>query len=117
MSVAVAVLFVLLLTPFDALLPDAGPAMRATWALSPMVAVLAIVMVVARYIGRVDELQRRVVLESLSVGFAASMITALAAAFARSAGIEVGEVEWIVFVAGMLCFGVTIAVRNWTTTR
>lgn len=117
MAVAVIALLALLLVPLAALAPDAGPVLRVTWALLPIVPVLGIVAAVARYVNRVDELQRRVVLESLSVGFAAAMLAALTCAFIRSAGLDVGEVEWTVFLGGMLTFGVTVAIRSWTTTR
>lgn len=117
LAVAVLLLLALLLVPIDSLVPDGGPTFRLVWALAPMVPVVGIVVVVGRYVARVDELQRRVVLEALAVGFAAAMLSALAVAFARSAGVAVGDAEWVVFVAGMLAFGAAVTVRSWMAGR
>jgi hypothetical protein len=117
LGIAVGLFLVLLLVPAQLVFPDGGPAWALIWALLPMIPAIGVVAAVARYIRRVDELQRRVVLESLSVGFAVGMVTALGCALARSAGVPVGEVEWTVFLAGMAAFGLTIAVRTWAMAK
>lgn len=117
LAITVGVFLVLLLVPAPVVDPEARRAWVLIWALLPVVPAVGVVIVVARYIRRVDELQRRVVLESLSVGFAVGMVTALGCALARSAGVPVGEVEWTVFLAGMAAFGATIAIRTWAMAK
>jgi len=65
---------------------------RVPLALAPMVPGVFIVVAVVRHFGRIDELQRRMLLESLGVGFAGTAIITFAYGFLQNVGFP--QVSW-----------------------
>lgn len=87
---------------------------RLLWWLVPMIPIGLVIRAVFRALGRSDEYQRRLQLEGMSVGFAASMSAALLFGLL---GIQVDllprSVElWVVFSVGMLSWAVAVAIRS-----
>jgi len=82
-------------------LDGTGP-WRFAWALAPVLPVAWLVRVVLRQVRRVDEFQRLLLLQSLAIGFAVSMLSAVTLGFLAVAGLHLADAPWIVFGAGML---------------
>jgi hypothetical protein len=80
---------------------------RFVWALAPVLPAACTVGVVLRHVRRVDEYQRVQLLQSLAVGFAVAMLTAITLGFLSVAGLRLAEAPWIVYGAGMLGWAVT----------
>ena len=80
---------------------ELGP--RLLWWLVPLIPVGLVIRAVIRALGRSDEYQRRLQLEGMSIGFAASMFAALTFGLL---GIQVdlprGAAMWSVYSIGML---------------
>ncbi|MET0161369.1 MAG: hypothetical protein ABW204_01830 [Microbacteriaceae bacterium] len=112
-----ALVVVLLLLPSEPLLARAPQGARVLWAVLPLVPLLWSAAAVVRHLRRVDELQRRMVVDALAWGFGAAMIAAIGAALIRSAGVAVGDVEWAVFLSGMLGFAVAAAIGSARASR
>ena len=98
-------------------LPLAMPANPDT-AISLLVAVLPIlplfwvVIAIARHVGRVDEMQRALMLRSFAWGFGASILASLALLLLSRAGISVEYSAIAVFIAGMTGWGAALAVLS-----
>lgn len=112
-----ALVVLLLLLPSEPLLAGAPQGVRVLWAMLPLIPLLWSAAAVIRHLRRVDELQRRTVVDALAWGFGTAMITAIGAALIRSAGVAVGDVEWAVFLTGMLGFAAAAAVGSARTSR
>lgn len=65
---------------------------RIPLALAPMVPGIFVVIAVVRHLGRVDELQRRMLLESLGVGFAGTAVVTFGYGFLQNVGFP--QVSW-----------------------
>lgn len=112
-----ALVVLLLLLPSEPLLAGAPQRARVLWAALPLVPLLWSAAAVVRHLRRVDELQRRMVVDALAWGFGVAMVTAIGAALVRSAGVAVGDVEWAVFLAGMLGFAAAAAIGSARASR
>lgn len=75
---------------------------RFAWVLLPVLPLLGVVAAVLRHLRRIDEFQRFVQLQGLSVGFGLAMAAAVTVGFLRFAGLDTGIDGWIVFTVGML---------------
>lgn len=80
---------------------------RFLWALLPVIPAAWIVRTVLRHVGRVDEYQKLLLLESVAVGFAVTMLAAITLGFLAIAGLHPASGPWIVYSAGMLAWAVT----------
>lgn len=116
-SACITVAVVLILLPIEALVGASSETLRTVWALLPLFPALGATVAVIRYVRRIDELQRRLVTDALAIAFGASMLTALAVAFVRSADQPVGQPEWAVFLVGMLAFGLAVAILSARASR
>jgi hypothetical protein len=77
---AVAVLITVKLTP------DVDPAFRAPFVLIPLVPSAFALRAYLRFIGRMDELGRKIQLEALAIGFGAAGLLTFAYGFLENAG-------------------------------
>lgn len=75
---------------------------RFLWALFPVVPALWVVRAVRRHVRRIDDYQRLLLLQGLSVGFAVAMITSVTVGFLGVAGLALPAAGWIIYSAGML---------------
>lgn len=91
---------------------DGDSPWRFAWTLLPVLPAAWTVRVVLRHVRRVDEYQRLLLLESLAVGFAVAMLSALTLGFLAFAGLQPAATAWIVYGAGMLAWAVTGAVTG-----
>ena len=83
------------------------------WSLSPMVFVLWVVLAVVRSLGRADEYQRLVQLESMAVGFAAMMIVAIASSLLDAAKIvDTSNAGGFVLYAGVAAWTGPLLVKS-----
>lgn len=112
-----ALVVLLLLLPGETLVEEASQGARLLWALLPVVPLLWSAAAVVRHLRRVDELQRRMIVDALAWGFAAAMVAAIGAALIRSAGVAVGDVEWAVFLIGMLAFASAVVFSSLRASR
>src|SRR3954452_16164751 len=80
---------------------------RFVWALAPVLPAAWTVAGVLRHVRRVDEYQRVLLLQSIAVGFAVAMLTAVTLGFLGIAGLSSAEAPWIVYLAGMLGWAIT----------
>lgn len=91
---------------------EPGSALSVVIALVPVIPVGWIAVALIRHILRVDEFQRRIVIDSLAIGFGAAMLIALCVAFLSTAAISVSYPEWWVFIGGMATWGIAITVLS-----
>lgn len=75
---------------------------RILWALLPVLPVGWVLWAVIRHLRRVDELQQRLLLQGLGVGFAAAMLASITVGFLGIAGLNMRFAGWIVYGVGML---------------
>jgi hypothetical protein len=75
---------------------------RFVWALAPVLPVAWTVWAVIRHERRIDEFQRLLLLQSIAVGFAVAMLSAVTLGFLAVAGLRLPDAPWFVFGAGML---------------
>ncbi len=68
------------------LTPDVDPAIRAPFVLIPLIPSAFAVRAYVRYLGRMDELGRRIQLEALAIGFGAAGMLTFAYGFLENAG-------------------------------
>ncbi len=108
---------VLILIPADAVVPAGAEGWRLAWALAPLVPLLWVCAAVARHVMRVDELQRRMILGAMGWGFGVAMMTAIATALVRSAGVAVEGAEWVTFAAGMAAFALAVVAASLRASR
>jgi hypothetical protein len=80
---------------------------RFVWALAPLLPAAWTVRAVLRQVHRVDEYQRLLVLQSLAVAFAMTMLAAITLGFLTIAGLRLADAPWIVVGAGMLGWALT----------
>ena len=74
---------------------------RFVWAALPVLPALWVLRAVVRHLGRIDDYQRQLVLQGLSVGFGTAMITSITAGFAMIAGLTWIGTPWVIYGAGM----------------
>jgi len=86
---------------------DGHSSWRFVWALAPVLPAAWIARAVLRHVRRVDEYQKLLLLQSLAVGFAVAMLTAITLGFLGTAGLSLADAPWIVYGAGMLGWAVT----------
>ena len=96
---------------------EPGSAAGVVVALVPLVPVVWIAVALIRHVGRVDELQRGLLLLSLAIGFGAAMLISLVIVFLSTAAIVVDQPEWWVFIGGMAVWGVSVAIVFARATR
>lgn len=82
---------------------------RIFWALLPVLPVVWALWAVTRHLRRVDELQQRLLLQGLGVGFAAAMLTSVTVGFLGIAGLDMRFAGWIVYGVGMLAWIIAAA--------
>jgi hypothetical protein len=75
---------------------------RFVWAVLPVLPTLLVVRASVRHVRRLDEYQRRVMLEGLAVGFALAMVCALTVGMLGVAGLALPMAGWIIYGVGML---------------
>lgn len=75
---------------------------RLALAVLPAVPAAGIAWAVLRHVRRVDEYQRRILLEGLAVGFALAMIAAITLGLLSAAGLVLAAAPWIVYAVGMV---------------
>lgn len=80
---------------------DGTSGWRYVWAAIPVLPALLIVRAVARHLGRIDDFQRLLMLQSLSVGFGTAMAASLTLGFLGIAGLPMLAAGWIVYAVGM----------------
>ena len=68
------------------LTPDIDPAIRAPFVLIPLIPSAFALRAYVRYLGRMDELGRRIQLEALAIGFGAAGMLTFAYGFLENAG-------------------------------
>jgi hypothetical protein len=73
---------------------------------------LLVVRAVVRHLRRIDEYQRGLLLQGMSVGFGVAMVTAVTMGFLGIAGLGGVLTGWIVYGAGMLGWIVGSAVAS-----
>jgi hypothetical protein len=78
----------------------------------PAVPAIGIAWAVLRHIRRVDEYQRRILLEGLAAGFALAMVAAVTLGLLAAAGLVLAASPWIVYAVGMLGWVVAGAVAS-----
>jgi hypothetical protein len=86
---------------------DGDSPWRFVWALAPVVPAAWVVRAVFRHVRRVDEYQKLLLIQSIGVGFAVAMLTAISLGFLAIAGLELTEAPWIIYGAGMLGWAIT----------
>ena len=86
---------------------DGDSPWRFAWAIAPVIPMLWIVVAMLRYLSRIDDYQRLLLLKGLAVGFAVAMLSAITVGFLGMAGLEFEIINagWIVFSLGMLGWG------------
>jgi hypothetical protein len=87
---------------------------RMVVALAPLLPGLLVVRAVVRQLDRLDELQRRVQLEALAFGFAATAVLTLGYGFLERAGLP--RLSWILvwpLMAGLWLLGQLLATRRY----
>ncbi len=104
--VAYALILILVLT-----FVDQDSAAAKFWILLPIVPLLFVVAAVYRSLQRADEYGRLIQLEGMALAFGASMIAAVVFGFLGVAGVATVASGWIVFVVGMMTWGVSVSVR------
>ncbi len=77
---------------------------RIGWALLPVLPIGWALWAVVRHLRRVDELQQRLLLQGLGVGFAASMMASVTVGFLGIAGLDMRFAGWIIYGVGMLAW-------------
>lgn len=83
---------------------------RFGWAVLPVVPIGWVLWAVARHLRRVDEMQQRLMLQGLGIGFAASMLASVTAGFLGIAGLDMRFVGWIIYGIGMAGWAIGAAV-------
>lgn len=82
------------------------------WILLPVVPLALVAVAVYRSVQRADEYSRLLQLESMALGFGASILTALVFGFLGVVGVALTWSGWIVFAAGMLTWGLSLAYQG-----
>jgi hypothetical protein len=77
-------------------------AWRFVWAVLPAVPAVGIVWAVVRHVRRIDDYQRRVLLERLAVGFALARLASVTFGLLAVAGLVLAATPWIVYGIGMV---------------
>ena len=89
---------------------DGGSPWRFLWAVLPVLPAVWVVRAVVRHLHRIDEFQRLLTFQALSVGFLVAMVVAVTGGFLGFAGLEppfpLAAGCWIVYGAGMLGWAV-----------
>lgn len=85
---------------------------RWLWTLAPVVPAAWIVRAVVRHLGRVDDYQRLLLLQSLGVGFAVAMLSAITVGFLGIAGLPMMAAGWVIYAAGMGAWLVAAAITR-----
>ena len=87
---------------------------RLTWSLSPLLPALWLVWAQLRSLRRADELQRRVQLEALAVGFGAMFLLGLTGGLLDAAGLGSPQ-QWlqITVIGGGATWPAALAARTW----
>jgi len=71
-------------------------------ALLPALPAVAVAWAVIRHVRRIDDYQRRVLLEGIAVGFALAMLASITLGLLSTAGLALVAAPWIVYAVGML---------------
>lgn len=74
---------------------------RFVWSVLPVIPALWTVRAVLRHVHRIDDYQRLLLLQGLSVGFALAMIASLTLGFLGIAGLPMRSAGWIIYGVGM----------------
>ena len=107
---AIAVFGILL--AFVEITVDASSPHARLWVLLPVLPMIGIAVALYRAVQRADEYGRIVMLECMSLGFGASMITAMGLGFLGGIGVAWTVSGWLVFGVGMTTWGVTMIARG-----
>ena len=75
---------------------------RFVLAALPAVPAAGVAWAVLRHVHRIDEYQRRILLEGLAAGFAVAMLAAITLGLLATAGLVLPSAPWIIYGAGML---------------
>ena len=83
-------------------------------ALAPLVPALVMVLAVVRFVGRVDELQRRIQLEALAFAFPAAAVLAFSYGLLEDVGFPRLSWTWVVpLMVALWGIGLALAVRRY----
>ncbi len=91
---------------------DGSSGWRVGWALLPVIPMIWVARSVVRHLRRVDELQQRLLLQGIGVGFAAAMLASITVVFLGIAGLETRSAGWIVYAVGMLGWIIGAAIAS-----
>jgi hypothetical protein len=96
------------------LTPDVDPALRVPFVLIPLIPSAFALRAYLRFLGRMDELGRRIQLEALAIGFGAAGILTFAYGFLENAGFPQLSYVWV-FPVMMIFWGIggAIATRRY----
>jgi hypothetical protein len=79
---------------------------RFALAVLPAVPAAGVAWAVLRHVRRIDDYQRRILLEGIAVGFALAMLAAIALGLLAAAGLVVPAAPWIVYGIGMVSWAI-----------
>jgi hypothetical protein len=107
--VGYAVVLVAVLT-----LADVGGQSPWRYALAALPALPAagVAWAVLRHVRRIDEYQRRILLEGLAFGFASAMLAAITLGLLAAAGLVLAAAPWIIYGVGMVSWAIASAVAG-----
>jgi hypothetical protein len=91
---------------------DGDSPWRFGWALLPVLPLVWVAVAFIRHLRRVDAYVRQLLFQGLSAGFAVAMVAAVTCGFLMIAGLEMPDVSWIIFSAGMLGWAVARIIGN-----
>lgn len=91
---------------------EQGSTLSIFIALVPILPVLWIAIALLRHLRRMDERQRLLFLQSLSVGFAVAMVIAVSVGLVSTAGVDTRYSEWAIYIGGMSAWGISLAIFN-----
>ncbi|QIM16459.1 hypothetical protein G7067_08565 [Leucobacter insecticola] len=107
------VLYILAVVILPILIPaEKGTALRAVITIVPVLPMIWVLISVVRHLKRIDERDKTTTLQSMSVGFGASMLAAVTVGFLGFAGFDGIFLPWIVFIIGMMAWLVASVVLN-----
>jgi hypothetical protein len=88
--------------------------LRFVLAALPAVPAAGVAWAVLRHVHRIDEYQRRILLEGLAAGFAVAMLAAITLGLLAAAGLVLPSGPWIIYGAGMVTWAIagTVAGRR-----
>lgn len=117
-QVGAAMLLYLGLVLLDQVLwPERGTSLAVLCAVLPLAPMVWVAFALVGHLRSVDEMQRQLIINSLAIGFGASIFVALALGMVRMGGVSVPMPEWVIFVAGMSAWGVTATVLSLRANR